>query len=125
MDLLIASIILFLAFLAVLAIYSDKSRATADAEQRLSASRVAELVAWNANTLIQCVNGTKTTIFLPAVLATGENYSIAVVGRRVQVAWKNQSEARPLLTSSVSGAAALAPGRNVSITNDNGGILFG
>ncbi len=124
-DLLIASVILFIIFLSVFGLYADRFQAAIETRQRLSASRVAELVAWNANTVLQSVNGTKTIVRLPSMLATGDSYSIRAVSRRIEVEWHNKTEARPLLTSLVSGAGALAPGKNVSITNVDGGIVFG
>lgn len=124
MDLLIASIILFLVFLSVFSFYSLQFQASEETKQRASASRIAELIAWNANGILQSMNGTTTVIRIPPLLATGDNYSILFVTRQVIVSWKNKSESRPLLTRAVSGAGAAAPGKNVSITNADGGIAF-
>jgi len=124
-DLLIASVILFIIFLSVFGLYADRFQTAAETRQRLSAARIAELVAWNANAVLQSMNGTRTVIRLPSALATGDNYSIQVLARRINVLWQNKTESRPLLTTAVSGAGALSPGKNVSITNAEGGIVFG
>jgi hypothetical protein len=106
-DLLVIVVFILFVFLIFFEIYILENNRIRILEGRLSAKRVANLVARGVNEVMQ-VNGTTLQVTLPETLDTGDSYflSIKSVGRRVDVFWpvssNNASLSIPLLTSNIT-----------------------
>ena len=124
MDFLIVASVVMILFAAVFSVYTAKKESAAGAESMMSAQSICELAAWKMNSVLQAGNGSSTTLFLPETLSTGENYSLEVVGHRVEIVWPvsspNQTYSSPVLGSV---AGSLATGEEIKITNKEGVIV--
>lgn len=111
-------------FLALLALYLDKESDYRNARAYYSAYETAGQVARAVNHVLQAGNATSTTVQLKQNLETGENYTLGVIGRRVEVAFENRTAGALVLTNNFSNADVLSPGKTIKITNVNGVISF-
>lgn len=106
---------------ALLQAYSTLLESGNDFEQRLATQRLADDVARHINRVLQSGNASQAQIHLPSLLSSGFNYSIKILGRRVEVRWDYGDASALLLTRSVN--ATFTTGATHNITNIHGGIV--
>jgi Tfp pilus assembly protein PilW len=123
-EVLVLLSIVLIVFLSLLTLYADKESGYRNAKTYSSADEIARSNARAINRVLQAGNSTWTTVWNPPSLDTGENYSLRMIGRRIEVILGNSTAAALLLTDNFSNSNALVPGRTVRIKNINGVIYF-
>lgn len=119
------SVVLIL-FLALMGVYVDKSGALADESVRLSALGIARGFARSADAVYLAGPGGFESVWLLPSLPDGQNYSIRVLGSRVEVNWTRGSVSEPLIFSNFNGTATavLSSGNSTNLTNIGGVVYF-
>jgi hypothetical protein len=119
-----ALVLVSVAFLALFQLYLDSAHSAGRARTLAGGERAALDVARVLNGVARSTNGTFANLTPPALLETSENYSLALIGRRVEVTWEGGARSAELLTDSVEGAGLLAPGVTRRARNRDGGVVI-
>ncbi|MEK6954030.1 MAG: hypothetical protein AABX01_03415 [Candidatus Micrarchaeota archaeon] len=98
-DLMVVISIMLLLFLGLFQFYIGKAEGASITRQKLSAKSISDTLASRMDSVLQAGNGTESKFSLPQTLSDGENYTIEIVGRRVDVVF-NRASVSSLLSSS-------------------------
>jgi len=134
LDLIIVSVVILVAFLALTKVYLDRDASNRDTRQTLSATQMTAKIARAINAVAAGENGTSYTVAFGNESAELDAYVICVNNSRAETLWgaAGRSIAFPLVTGRVSAtpsslslyACTAADRSNVTIQNVDGTILL-
>ncbi|MFH0972017.1 MAG: hypothetical protein V1835_05640 [Candidatus Micrarchaeota archaeon] len=122
-DLMVVVGIMLVLFLSLFQFYISKSESVQIVREKTEAKALAENIAKQINSVLQAGNGSSASTMLPQKLDDGEDYSISVANRRVEIAVGGATASELVATSAVS-PTNLDPmkGSRITFTNIGGGI---
>lgn len=121
LEFLVLAAVIMVSFLALFQMYVSQSAAIQDFSERISAQRVAEDVSRTINRVLQSGNSSRGRFILPSSLPGAYNYTLMVIGARVELNWGSKTTSSLLLSRNVN--YTFTPGRPHNVTNVDGGVL--
>ncbi len=125
LDLIIVGGIMLLLFLSLFQFYSSKAETAKIIRAKASAKEITEVLGGRIAAVLQAGNGSAIGYPLPASLADGEDYSISVRSRRVEISAFGSTISSLIPTSDVLPSDLNArKGSTIFIRNDDGTITM-